>query len=683
VSPTAGRRRARGWRVAVLLLTATAPGIAGGVPAAAGAATPELTLVAQDPWTPVGGDLHAKLGVEGAGPGFTISVVAYGEIASRDDFDRTVDGDELGDFADRVVIPLDALPTDANGDRDLALGLEVSGGPRLAERLGARRSGVYPLEIELRDADDETQASFVTYLSAVALFGSPDAVTSPLGVAWIWPLSAAPATLPGDGSDPTVVAQLEPDGRLGRQAAALERAAGVPITVVPGPETVQTWAAVAEREPSVASGAAALRGFGQLGPHQMVAGPYVPVDLPSLLRAGMTTAADTELVEGNEALGRFFGARLDARTAVAQPIDSATLGRLLSGSVDRVVVDSSALVPRSTRLTVARPFALAQPSSLTAGGPVTAIAADSGLAGLLAGDESPALRAQRLLAGLSVVALEEPHEARAVAIVNASDFDPSDDLLDAVFTGLRANPWLRPMTVDDVFGQIPAETTTNGTPVMRELAAYAPPAPPVTPAAYDAARARLSALHAFAPESPGIVLADHALLASVSSAWNAPGGAERAAAELASIDNTINALLAKIHVPSRSTITLTDRSGDIPLTFRNDTRQTVSVLVELQSQKLSFPDGVQRIIELPPQNTTVRFAVEARTSGSFPLRLTIRSADGVLPIAQTEFEVKATAVSAVGLVLIISALVFLTLWWIVHIRRDRIRRRVATQGTVA
>jgi hypothetical protein len=267
--------------------------------------------------------------------------------------------------------------------------------------------------------------------------------------------------------------------------------------------------------------------------------------------------------------------------------------------------------------------------------------------------------------------------------LNPADFAPSDALLDAVFNGLRANPWLRPMTIDDVFEQIPAETTSDGAPVMQELAPYEPPAPPVTAAAYEAARARLAALHEFAPQTPGIVLADHALLASVSSAWNADGGAESAAAELANVDAVINGLLAKIHVPNRSTITLTDRSGDIPLTFRNDTDQTVSVLVQLQSAKLSFPNGVEQVVKLPPKNTTVRFAVVSRTSGSFPLRMTILSANRVLPIAQTEFDVQATAVSAVGLVLIISALVFLVLWWMFHIRRDRIRRRVAAQGATA
>jgi hypothetical protein len=133
-------------------------------------------------------------------------------------------------------------------------------------------------------------------------------------------------------------------------------------------------------------------------------------------------------------------------------------------------------------------------------------------------------------------------------------------------------------------------------------------------------------------------------------------------------------------VPNRSTITLTDRSGDIPLTFRNDTGQPVNVLVELQSPKLSFPDGAQRIVSLPPKNTTVRFAVEERTSGSFPLQLTLRSADGALTIAQAGFRIEANAVSTVGLVLIISAVVFLALWWIVHIRRERRRRLVGVES---
>ncbi|MEX2434246.1 MAG: DUF6049 family protein [Acidimicrobiia bacterium] len=661
------------------LVAAIAPGLLHATPAGAGV-EPSLTLTAQDPWTLVGGDVHMKLALDGAdaGAGFTISVVSYSSIDSRSEFDRTLDGEELGSFLDQVVVPVDALSVDAQGNRDLAFRLEVSGGARLVETLRAPRAGVYPLEVELRDADDNTQAGFVTYLTTVAPLGSPDAVTSPLGVAWVWPLSAAPAILPGDGPDPVVEKQFAPDGRLGRQAAALDRASGVPMTIVPGPETVQSWAASVEHEQSLADGVSSIQRAN--GTHQMIAGTFVPVDLPSLLRAGMVAVVDTQIVEGNEALRRFFGTRLDTTTAVARPIDGAALQRLRAGSVDRLVVEEDALVARSSSSGGAQPFILEAPPSLVPASETTvsAIAADSGLARLLAADLAPALRAQRLLAGLSVVAFQDSDQARAVAILNSATLDPPDELIDAVLSGLRAHPLLRPVTVNDVFEQIPTETNDDGTNVTRELNPYDPPAPPVSAAAYDDVRLRLASFRESAPGAPGGEVADYSLLSSVSSAWSGPGGAERAALELASVDAAINAFLARIDVPNASTITLTDRSGDIPLTFRNGTGETVNVRIDLESPKLSFPDGLEQIVQLAPENTTVRLAVEARTSGSFPLRVTVRSPNGVLTIAQAQLEVQATEVSTVGLVLIISAAGFLALWWIIHIRRDRARRLVHT-----
>jgi hypothetical protein len=303
---------------------------------------------------------------------------------------------------------------------------------------------------------------------------------------------------------------------------------------------------------------------------------------------------------------------------------------------------------------------------------VSAIASDAELTGLLTGSETPALRAQRFLAGLSLVALEEPDEGRAVTIMNAESFDPPDELLDAVFAGLRANPWLAPMTAAQVFDGIAPESAANGTAATRPLAPYDPPRAPVTAPDYDETQTRLDSFRSFVPpDDERVEIAEEALLSSVSSAWNGPGGPARANAELRSVDASIDGFLAQIDVPESSTITLTSSAGEIPLTFRNDSGQTVSVLVELQSPKLFFPEGSSRLVDLPPRSTTVRFAVEARTSGTFPLRLSVRSADGVLPITDSSFRVRSTAVSVVGLLLMIGAGAFLAVWWGWDIRRRR------------
>jgi hypothetical protein len=122
---------------------------------------------------------------------------------------------------------------------------------------------------------------------------------------------------------------------------------------------------------------------------------------------------------------------------------------------------------------------------------------------------------------------------------------------------------------------------------------------------------------------------------------------------------------------------LLEGAREIPITFQNLTGHKVSVLVQLSSPKLSFPDGASRLVELPPRNTTVKFAVVARTSGSFPMGITVRSADGVLTIASSSFRIRSQAVSLAGLLLMVGAAVFLALWWGIHIRRRRARRRLA------
>jgi hypothetical protein len=660
-------------------LVAIAPVLACAAAASAGAApaaatTPRISLVSQDASTPLGGELHMQLRVDNVDPGsgFTVNVVAHQALRDRTAFDRTLAGGSLGSVQSLVSVPLDGLAPDAADNRSLVLGLQSPTGQRAPERLNARRAGVYPLEVDLQDAASESRSRFVTYLVVVAPAGVSGAVSHPLGVAWVWPLAAAPGS-----ADARYVAQLRPDGRLGKQAAALASATDIPLTIVPSPETLQTWDALARQDPLLSDGRDAIRRA--LSTDQVIAGPYVPIDLPSLLRAGMNAAVDTEFIEGADTLTKFFNrARVDARTALGVPVDSAALTRLRAGGVDRVVVEGGAVqASRSSRGTLSQPFTLSSAGFGGPGEPVAALASDTDLARLLTGTDPAALRAQRLLAGLALVAFEQPDQARAVAIVNPGDYDPPTALLDAVLGGLRANPLLRPMTVDQVFAQIPAAT---GGDAVRALAIYDAPSPPISAGAFATAQARLAAFGRLAPTAPNLTDANRALLASISSAWNAPGQATQARADLNIVNGVVDGFLARIHVPTRSTITLTSRSGDIPLTFRNDTGQPVNVLVQLNSPKLSFPDGSQRIVTLPPQNTTVRFAVEARTSGTFPLRLTLSSADGALPIAQAGLKINANAVSTVGLVLIISAAGFLVLWWVFHIRRERRRKLVGVES---
>ena len=668
------RRAAAFAAVLVALTTATARSAVAAVPAAATATT--ITLAAQDAWDVAGTALHLQINVPDAlaVPDASISLVAYQPVASRVAFDRVAAGAAPSSVLDQVVVPLSSLPTDTAGTRTLTVGLEAAGEARDATRLSLRRAGVYPVTVELRDADERARSSFTTMavIAAAGPDGSAQPLRARLGVAWVWPLVTGPSTLPDGSADPAVTAELRPRGRLGRQAGALTRAGDVPLTLAPGPETLEAWVAQGRDDAAIGRGAAAV--LDAAGRAQVVSGTYVPTDLPSLLGAGLTSAVDGQLVQGDETLGRLLGTRTDVRTALARPIDGASLARLRAGGVDRLIVDDSAIAPASARTTLTRPFLLQPPPALVTSGPVAAVANDTGIARLLQGAGAPALRAQLMLAALSVMAQAQPDAARAVVVVNSPDLNAPASSFDAVLTGLRGHPWLQPQTVGDVFTNVAPETTASS--VARELAPYAPPAPRIGAAEYGAAQERLAAFRSLAgADDPIAVAGDRSLLLSESATFTGPEGQLRAEATIGSIAFTIEAFLAQVHVPRPSTITLTSRSGEIPLTFRNDTGQRIDVLVELASPKLTFPQGSSRLIALEPKSTTVRFAVESRASGTFPLQLRVRSPDGGLAVADTRFRVRSTVVSAVGIVLMGGAAVFLALWWAVHIRRSRRARR--------
>jgi hypothetical protein len=665
----------RRWSIWAATLLLALPIVSIASPAYAGP-EPDLRLMGQDPWTRIGSELRLRVRIRGEEAGFTLAVITHDSVDNFEEFQQTANGEELGQTHDIVRIPIELFPPDQAGERSVSVGLEDVRNGDLTNRLGAPGEGVYPLEVELRDQNDETRARFVTYLVVESPAGEPSVIDEPLGVAWVWPLVTRPTLRADSTPDPEIVDVFKSSGRLGRQVRSLARARDVPVTLAPTPETVQSWITLAEDDESLADGAEQLRSLGLNA--QVLSGPYVAVNIPSLLRAGMAGAVDRQLIEGGRVLETVFE-NADTSTALVTPVDAATLGRLSAGRrVDRVVIDESSLVERESELTPVRPFRLDAPA-LVADSEVNALAADGALADLLTGDAAAALRAQRFLAALSVIAFEPTatgieSEPRGIAVVNRRGFDVPTAVIDAAFAGLRDHPWLRPMQVDDIFDSVEAATTEDGSLLVRELADTNPAPPPVTQNDYSAAELRLAAFEDFAPGAAGTTWARRALLSSVSSDWEGPKLNE-GRARLDAINDVVDGFASRINVPAPSTITLTDRSGDIPLTVRNATGQPVQVEIVLQSPKLSFPEGSQQVITLPRRNTTVRFAVESRTSGSFPLRLTVRSVGGAITIAEARFRVEATAVSIVGLILIISAVVFLAAWWLIHIRRERHRKR--------
>ena len=106
------------------------------------------------------------------------------------------------------------------------------------------------------------------------------------------------------------------------------------------------------------------------------------------------------------------------------------------------------------------------------------------------------------------------------------------------------------------------------------------------------------------------------------------------------------------------------------------------MLLEVASDKLQFPGGATRTLVLTRRNTTAQIRVATQGSGTFPLRVVLKTTDGRVILAESRFTVQSTAVSGVGVFLSVAALLVLGGWWIRHNRRfgPPRRRRTAPAG---
>jgi hypothetical protein len=653
--------------VGVFLATLVPAGI---LPAPAGSAASETTvaLVHQPPWVPPDGTAVLELRVRGPVEGLDVDVTVHRPVTSRSAFTPAMEGERLGVAEGRLTIPAASLPPDPDGDLLVAVGVQGEASPPDPNRIVPGRTGVYPVTIELRRPGEPALDRFVTPLVVVA----PGLV--PLTLAWVWRFDATPVRLPSGSARTPARSALEPDGRLRRMADALAEASDVPLTLAAVPETLEAWSegvgGVQRNEAGVdLSGTddpTGLRASTAQPTRQVLDSPYVPVNLPRLLAADLGAEVDRQFIRGREVLTQVLGG--DAKgTVLAGALDTPALSRLRQYGVERVVVPPEALKPLPQRLTPGRPFALAHRNR-----PFAAAVTDPGLAALLDGDAPPALRAARFLAALSLVAFEAPREQRGVVVVTAADWDAPPTLLDAVLGGLRSHPAVAPRTLDGFFAEVAPEAV-EGAPLVR-VPAPPGPVPEGGPdrGAIGRVRKRLAAFAEVigVDQAPTRAVDRNILL---SQAADLPGGRLSPGAYLSGAADVIAQVTGRVRGPGGQRVTLTARRASIPISLLNANDRPLRVLVRLDSDQLAFPDGAERLLTLPPQNTTERFAVEARAPGAFPLSITVTSPDGQLVLNDSELTVRSTVVSGVGATLTTGAGVFLLVWWGNNLRRSRRR----------
>jgi len=657
---------------ALVLTTAAVPAAATGRSAAAKPTTPQTTAVkpatsriavdAVPAWVAPGADFSLKLRLTVATTPLVLRLSIHPAITSRTAFSDTLAGRGDPDVIADLSYVTSFLRRTKAGDTVLPVGLQDPDKPRDERRLRVSHSGVYPVTLSLSPPDADPVATTTTWLVV-----AEQPLETRLAFAWLWQIQGPPLTADNSAA---VKAAVEPTGRLGRAAQALTLADTIPLSLVIGPETVASWSDIARHDSGAAEGLDALRAsIAAEDRRQVLATPYVPLDIPSLESAGLADHFVPDLRLGTDTVQSVLGVVPDPRTVMLDRVDGGALALTHDDAfAQRFVVPESAVVPVPHTLTPARWFAVRSD-----GRDYTATSSSAFAQQLLNGGGSHAERAQRFLAGLSLIALEAPSKPRGIVLATPAMWDPDLSLISRVLSGLRSNPYIRPTTLDNYFSFVPADTDDNDARIVTTLTKSTPRRPTVTASQLSDARHALASFRSLVgPNDPRVAEGEHAILIAPSSALDP----ETAASALQTIDRDAHTFLSSIKTTGR-TITLTSRTARIPISFSNETGQTVRVRVRLESTKLTFPDGAQHVLKLPPRNTTIRFPVTARASGTFTLQVTLTTADGQFEISTTQITVRSTVFSSIGVILTVGALLFLAFWWGNHIWRSRRARRAA------
>jgi hypothetical protein len=632
----------------VLLLVATSVGPAAAQPAPGRGG---ITFVAQTPWVATGGNFLVRVRVDRPAGASVLEFVitVFPAVVTRSEFGETL-ADRMPDapLVTLQPVPLMSLSPEPNGDVVLTVPIRDPSAPRDPSRvLLQQRDGVYPVRVELRDRLAGTVVGkFVTHMLHM-----PELHATPkLGVSLVFPFHAPPALQP-DGDR-----QLPEADALTAMTQGVDAVRSTPFTLAPTPETIAALAA--SNDAKAKALLTSLRAAA--AERTTLTGSFVPANLAALMGAGLDGEVASQIDRGRATLAEALGGRLDGRTwLVEEALDPRVVDALAGRGFDRMLTAEPLLTPiPEQRLTLTRPFVLAGRQTR-----VQAVAADAGLAAHFDGGANQALAAHHLLADLAVVYLDRPgdDERRGVAAIVPRDWRPTRQFLDVVTTGLALSPIVEAIALDTLFAGVPTAVDDSGANLVRRPAVPTPGSLAEVTTELGAARRNLESLESvLGSDSPAVEMIEAGLLVAESSDLKT---ARQRDAYVVGAERQIQDQLEAIEMPEGRSFTLTARTGEIPVTFQNNTGSPVRVVVRIESDKLDFPAGTVQSLELNRLNTTQRFPVVTRASGAFPIRITLESPDGHLVVGRARITVRSTAASGASLIVAMGAATFLAVWW--------------------
>jgi len=661
---------------AVLLVALAALAATLAAPAAAQEpAAPTLELVSRPPWARPDDLLQLGVTTTGDPAATSVQVEVFSALDSVEELEESATEDVGVRLSRTPPTPVASLPVGSDGARLVPLRVAAEPADDLTTQIV--EPGVHPVVVSLLgpggEVLDEVRTPLVRLGDEREGWAVPD-------LAVLLDVDASP-TLRPDGTRSIGDGDLD---RIGAAAALVAAHPDLGLSVAAVPDTVDALAA--SDDPRAAAALEDLAGA------DVLAAPYVRTPVASLLAEGLEGLLPPLLARGTNLLADRLGA--DPRDGVwvaTHPPGADGAGLLAGLGVDRVVVPAPAGDGDDDEEDDddgPAPLADAGPRPLAGTDAVLAVVADEDLASELArplGDDADAAHvalARHLLRPTDPDPGADPDDDEpepATVLVHARDLAPRSTLagLLALLDDPEAPVRVGGLDLVDVGPDLPADPDDD--PLVEPVAWDAPAAPDldaVGPRLLDLA-GRLDSFEAMlAGRSPRV---DDLRLQVATALAEGAGDAERDAA-VGAVEAALARSFDGIVLSGQTDLNLTSRRGTLPVTVENRNDFAVDVLVRVRSDRLAFPDGDVLPVTVGEQDLLrIDVPVEARATGSVPVFVDVLSVDGAVPLDTRRLNVRSTAVSGVGLVLSLGAVVVLGTWWIRHTRATR--RERAASGT--
>lgn len=669
-------RRLAGLVVVLIGVTLPLTGARADVPQAG------ITLQSQSAYVTGHGLFSLKIAVSAPDPAHDrLEVLGFPQVITRTDFGSAAKGKVNSFSTYRSTVPVAGFSGQIDIPVDEAAPARSQFGTfRASSPNGA---GVFPFQLELLDPDGARIGPPLTTFLVWA--GSQQ---TPLAATVVIPVTSAARI----GSTGQVLAPTGAEAdRLKLLTGALSADSSVHAGVLSSPLTFSGLLAGAEAGSNTDRQILAnLADVPQNGLVEVLPASYSPVDVGALEGAGLGGDLGAQLAAGSQVLNSVYGTSPSPATWVVNgPLDGATLAALAAHHVTQIIVpdgDLTALRSEYTQLTFAHPTGLEYGNTH-----LSVMAADPGLTADFTANEPPVLAANHLLADLAMIQTEQPANTRGVAALPPPGWRASADFVKALLAGLAGNPLVTAANPSSIFSSVPPASPGLTRQLANPTAQSGDEAPILAAQApnIQTARAQINAMSTVLAAQSSVSTSQLRLELLLAES-TAVSDAQRKSI-LDSIGAEARRMMHQISLPAAGSVTLTANRGQLPITVLSAPSLRARVELRLTSQRLIFqpfnpPGGTCRIptptteictLSLTSQNTTLKVPVQTRSSGVFPLDVKLYSPGGALELAHDRDTVRSTAVSGVGVVLIVVALVSLLVWWGRDLRHGRRPRRLA------